>query len=84
MIATFQRTINSNVNCNGIGLHSGVDVKMTLTAQGCGMGPVIADDAKTRIELIPEVKSVDVSIVWDPPWNPRMMSDEGKKALGLE
>jgi metal-sulfur cluster biosynthetic enzyme len=48
------------------------------------MGPVIADDAKTRIESIPEVKSVVVSIVWDPPWNPRMMSDEGKKALGLE
>ena len=61
-----------------------VDVKMTLTAQGCGMGPVIADDAKTRIESIPQVENVSVDIVWDPPWNPRMMSEEGKKVLGLE
>ncbi|MBT3666351.1 MAG: DUF59 domain-containing protein [Opitutae bacterium] len=61
-----------------------VDVKMTLTAQGCGMGPVIADDAKTRIEALSQVNEVSVSIVWDPPWNPRMMSDEGKRVLGLE
>ena len=61
-----------------------VDVKMTLTAQGCGMGPVIADDAKTRIESLPQVTEVTVEIIWDPPWNPKMMSDEGKKALGLE
>ena len=57
---------------------------MTLTAQGCGMGPVIADDAKSRIETIPEIKNVTVDIVWDPPWNPRMMSENGKKVLGLE
>jgi probable FeS assembly SUF system protein SufT len=61
-----------------------VDVKMTLTAQGCGMGPVIADDAKTRIESLPQVDQVTVEIVWDPVWNPKMMSDEGKRALGLE
>lgn len=61
-----------------------VDVKMTLTAQGCGMGPVIADDAKTRIESLPQVTEVSVEIVWDPAWNPKMMSDDGKKALGLE
>ncbi len=61
-----------------------VDVKMTLTAQGCGMGPVIADDAKTRIEALSQVNEVSVDIVWDPPWNPRMMSDEGKRVLGLE
>ena len=73
-----------DLKIDGEGEAHTVDVKMTLTAQGCGMGPVIADDAKTRIESIPEVKSVIVSIVWDPPWNPRMMSDEGKKALGLE
>jgi metal-sulfur cluster biosynthetic enzyme len=48
------------------------------------MGPVIADDAKTRIESIPQVENVSVDIVWDPPWNPRMMSEEGKKVLGLE
>ena len=60
-----------------------VGVKMTLTAQGCGMGPVIAQDAKERIEAIPEVNEAEVSIVWDPPWTARMMSDEAKKILGL-
>jgi metal-sulfur cluster biosynthetic enzyme len=48
------------------------------------MGPVIADDAKTRIENIPNVSEVSVDIVWEPQWNPRMMSAEGKKVLGLE
>ena len=57
---------------------------MTLTAQGCGMGPVIADDAKTRITGLSGVEEAAVDIVWDPPWNPRMISEEGKKVLGLE
>ena len=61
-----------------------VSVKMTLTAQGCGMGPVIADDAKQRILSIPDVESAEVEIVWDPVWNPRMISEEGRKILGLE
>ena len=61
-----------------------VFVKMTLTAQGCGMGPVIADDAKTRIEKLSRVDSAQVDIVWEPAWNPRMISEEGKKVLGLE
>ena len=61
-----------------------VFVKMTLTAQGCGMGPVIADDAKTRIANLDEVSEARVDIVWDPPWNPKMISEEGKKVLGLE
>ena len=61
-----------------------VFVKMTLTAQGCGMGPVIADDAKTRIEKLSSVESAEVEIVWEPQWNPRMISEEGKKVLGLE
>ena len=56
---------------------------MTLTAQGCGMGPVIADDARTRSESLSGVESAQVDIVWDPPWNPRMISDEGKQVLGL-
>lgn len=60
-----------------------VDVKMTLTAQGCGMGPVIAQDAQERIEAIDEVDTAEVAIVWDPPWNARMISDEAKKVLGL-
>ena len=61
-----------------------VFVKMTLTAQGCGMGPVIADDAKTRIGNLEGVSEATVDIVWDPPWNPKMISEEGKKVLGLE
>ena len=60
-----------------------VVVKMTLTAQGCGMGPVIAQDAQDRIEAIEEVDQAKVEIVWDPPWTPRMISEEGKKVLGL-
>ena len=61
-----------------------VFVKMTLTAQGCGMGPVMADDAKGRISALDGVGEAAVDIVWDPPWNPKMISDEGKKVLGLE
>ncbi|MBL4575281.1 MAG: putative Fe-S cluster assembly protein SufT [Opitutaceae bacterium] len=60
-----------------------VSIKMTLTAQGCGMGPAIAGDAKSKIERLSSVESADVSIVWDPVWNPQMISEEGKKALGL-
>ena len=61
-----------------------VKVQMTLTAQGCGMGPVIAEDAQKQIEKIPEVDSAEVAIVWEPPWNPHMISDEGRQTLGLE
>jgi metal-sulfur cluster biosynthetic enzyme len=57
---------------------------MTLTAQGCGMGPVIAEDAKNQIESIPHVESAEVSIIWEPPWNPHMISEPGRKQLGLE
>lgn len=60
-----------------------VAVKMTLTAQGCGMGPVIAEDAKTKIEALPGVNSAVVDIVWDPVWNPQMISEEGRKKLGI-
>lgn len=61
-----------------------VEVKMTLTAQGCGMGPVIAEDARTKIAALPTVESAKVHIVWDPIWTPQMISDAGRKALGLE
>ncbi|MDR2981905.1 MAG: iron-sulfur cluster assembly protein [Puniceicoccales bacterium] len=59
-------------------------VKMTLTAPGCGMGPVIANDAKMRIEALPDVQSAEIVIVWDPVWNPNMISPDGRKQLGLE
>lgn len=61
-----------------------VDVKMTLTAPGCGMGPVIAEDARQKIAALPTVESAKVHIVWDPQWNPQMISEHGRKALGLE
>lgn len=61
-----------------------VVVKMTLTAQGCGMGPVIAEDVKKNIEALSCVSDAKVDIVWDPPWTPHMISDEGRKKLGIE
>ncbi|MGE0679563.1 MAG: putative Fe-S cluster assembly protein SufT [Candidatus Binatia bacterium] len=63
---------------------SKVFVQMTLTAQGCGMGPSIAGDAQRRIEILPGVAEAEVRVVWDPPWHPDMMSPEGKKKLGVE
>lgn len=61
-----------------------VDVKMTLTATGCGMGPTIAADAQSKIEALSAVESATVDIVWDPQWTPHMISGEGRKILGLE
>jgi len=60
-----------------------VAVAMTLTAPGCGMGPAIAEDAKTKILLVPGVAAADVRITWDPPWSQSMISEEGKMKLGL-
>ena len=61
-----------------------VEVKMTLTAPGCGMGPVIAEDARKKVAALPTVSAAKVHIVWDPVWTPHMISDEGRKVLGLE
>jgi probable FeS assembly SUF system protein SufT len=60
-----------------------VNVAMTLTAPGCGMGPAIAEDAKSKILLTPGVSAADVRITWEPPWNQSMISEEGKMKLGL-
>jgi metal-sulfur cluster biosynthetic enzyme len=56
---------------------------MTLTAPGCGMGPVIAEDARNRVLSVPGVNQAQVSIVWDPPWTQTMISEDGKMQLGL-
>jgi probable FeS assembly SUF system protein SufT len=61
-----------------------VEVKMTLTAPGCGMGPVIAEDAQRKIALLPTVEEARVHIVWDPQWTPQMISPAGRKRLGIE
>ncbi len=60
-----------------------VGVKMTLTAPGCGMGPVLAQDVRRRVEEIPEVTHADVEIVLDPPWNQNMMSEAARLQLGF-
>jgi probable FeS assembly SUF system protein SufT len=60
-----------------------VGVKMTLTAPGCGMGPVIAADAQQRIASLPGVAEAEVALVWDPPWSADMMTPEGKRRLGM-
>jgi probable FeS assembly SUF system protein SufT len=60
-----------------------VSVKMTLTARGCGMGPVIAEDARRKLAALPSVASASVEIVWDPPWTPHMISQEGRQRLGI-
>ncbi|MFN8641233.1 MAG: putative Fe-S cluster assembly protein SufT [Candidatus Binatia bacterium] len=62
---------------------SRVAVKMTLTAPGCGMGEVIADDARRRIAALPGVADADVQVVFDPPWNQSMMSEAAKLELGM-
>jgi metal-sulfur cluster biosynthetic enzyme len=60
-----------------------VAVKMTLTAPGCGMGPMIANDARRRILALEDVTDATVDLVWDPPWNPSMISEAAKQKLGI-
>lgn len=61
-----------------------VDVKMTLTAQGCGMGASIAGDAEDKLRTIPGVHDASVGIVWEPVWTAHMISEEGRKKLGID
>jgi probable FeS assembly SUF system protein SufT len=65
------------------GQPAAVRVKMTLTAPGCGMGPVIAREAEQKIMAIAGVGSAEVEVVWDPAWNQSMISEVGKMKLGL-
>jgi len=60
-----------------------VEVKMTLTAPGCGMGPAIAHDAQSKILSIDGVDEAQVDLVWDPPWNQNMISEAGRMKLGM-
>ncbi len=60
-----------------------VYVKMTLTAPGCGMGDILVDDARTKLEMIPTIVEADVDLVFDPPWNHSMMSDAAKLETGM-
>jgi probable FeS assembly SUF system protein SufT len=62
---------------------SRIDVKMTLTAQGCGMGGSIAADARNKLLDLPGVVEADVQVVWEPPWTPEKISPEGRTLLGI-
>ena len=61
-----------------------VYVQMTLTAPGCGMGPYIAQQAEWRIAEIEDVEDVQVDVVFDPPWTPDLITEEGKQLLGID
>ena len=60
-----------------------VKIKMTLTAPGCGMGDILAQDVREKVEIIPTVERADVELVFDPPWNQSMMSEEARLEAGL-
>jgi len=60
-----------------------VDVVMTLTAAGCGMGPILVEDVRARLLDVDNVTEVEVELVFDPPWDRSMMSEEAKLQLGM-
>lgn len=60
-----------------------VTIDMTLTAPGCGMGPVLVQDVKYRVAMVPYVSNVSVELVFDPPWHRDMMSEEAQLETGM-
>jgi len=60
-----------------------VEIKMSMTAPGCGMGDVLKEDARARVQTVPGVAQVDVEIVWDPPWDQSRMSEAARLQLGM-
>ena len=60
-----------------------VNIRMTLTAPGCGMGEILVEDVRTKLEMIPTIAEADVDLVFDPPWNQSMMSDAAKLETGM-
>jgi len=78
------------VNIDDLGLiydvdisHHHVAVKMTLTAPGCGMGPVLVAEVKDRLKTVPNVATVEVELVFDPPWSREMMTEAAQLELGV-
>ena len=78
------------VNIADLGLIYSVDVsagnvriEMTLTAPGCGMGPVLVEEVKDRVLMAPDISNVEVELVFDPPWSREMMSEEAQLELGV-
>ena len=76
--AVFVSTVTMTVTMTVI-----MTVTMTLTAPGCGMGPVLVDDVKYRVGKVPGVETVEVELVFDPPWSREMMSEEAQLELGM-
>ncbi len=60
-----------------------VEITMSMTAPGCGMGDVLREDAQAKVETLPGVTEVDVEIVWDPPWDLSRLSDEARLQQGI-
>ncbi len=79
------------INIWDLGLVYGIDlnddgnigIKMTLTAPGCMMGGMIAEEVKSKIKAMNGVKDAKVELVWDPPWSPDKMSEEAKAQMGI-
>ena len=72
--------------CDALPLADGshrIEIKMSMTAPGCGMGDVLREDALARVAAVPGVSDVDVELVWEPPWDPSLMSDAARLQLGL-
>jgi len=63
--------------------NNNIDIIMSLTTPGCTMGQYMADDIKSKLEQINSVENVTVEVVFDPPWQPEMMTDEGRHKLGF-
>lgn len=66
-------------------VHEGdVHILMTLTAPGCGMGPMIAQQAEWAVSELEGVEDVEVEMTFDPPWTPELITEDGKKLLGID
>jgi probable FeS assembly SUF system protein SufT len=71
--------------CQAVPLPEGghrVEIKMSMTAPGCGMGDVLREDVRRKVQSVPGVREVDAEIVWDPPWDASRMSDAARLQLG--
>jgi probable FeS assembly SUF system protein SufT len=74
-------------DCTIVDIETGgkkIDIKMSMTAPGCGMGSVLKADVESKLARLPEVKDVRVEVVFDPPWNPSRMSEAAKLKLGFD
>jgi metal-sulfur cluster biosynthetic enzyme len=60
-----------------------VDIDMTLTAPGCGMGDILVDDVRSKLKLVPTIRQVNVELTFDPPWNHNMMSEVARLETGM-